>query len=228
MTAAEAKEMAAACHDAGVLLMEAFMYRLHPMWVAVVELVRRGEIGEVRSVETVFSYFNDDPANIRNIPEVGGGALYDIGCYAVNVSRMIYDAEPTAVKASILRDPALGTDVVTSALLDFDGRPATFVCSTQMEPDQQVAIHGTQGRIVVDIPFNIPPDRTTRFHVYAGGDPPVSPDVGTHEVPVANPYTIQGDAFSEAIRLGSPAPIPPRDAVANMVVIERIFSDAGN
>jgi predicted dehydrogenase len=228
MNAADAKEMAAACDSAGVLLMEAFMYRLHPMWVAVVDMVRRGAIGEVRSVETVFSYFNDDPANIRNIPEVGGGALYDIGCYAVNVSRMIFDAEPSVVKGSMLRDPILGTDVVTSAILDFDGRPATFVCSTQMEPDQQVAIHGTQGRIVVDIPFNIPPDRPTRFHVYAGGDPPVSPGVVTHEIPVANPYTVQADAFSHALRTGSPAPIPPRDAVANMVVIERIFSDAGN
>ncbi|HJS71229.1 MAG TPA: Gfo/Idh/MocA family oxidoreductase [Acidimicrobiia bacterium] len=228
MSATEAQEMVDACDSAGVLLMEAFMYRLHPMWVAVVETVRRGDIGEVRSVETVFSYFNDDPGNIRNIPEVGGGALYDIGCYAVNVSRMVYDAEPTGVKASMQRDPALGTDVVTSAILDFDGRLATFVCSTQMEPDQQVAIHGTEGRIVVDIPFNIPPDRPTRFHVYAGGDPPVAPDKVTHEIPVANPYTAQAEALSKAIRMGSPAPIPPRDAVANMVVIDRIFSDAGD
>lgn len=226
MTSDDARTMVDVCEKAGVLLMEAFMYRLHPMWVKAVELVRRGAIGEIRSVQTAFSYFNDDPTNIRNIPEVGGGALYDIGCYAVNAARLTFGSEPRDVKGSIRRDEKLGTDVVTSALLDFDTGHATFVCSTQMEPDQRVVIHGTGGRIVVEIPFNIPTDRPTRILVISGGDPPVAPGMEVHEIPTANAYTVQADVFSRAVRTGSPVPVLPEDAVANLQVIERIFADA--
>lgn len=226
MTSAEAREMIKACDQADVLLMEAFMYRLHPMWLKVMELVDSGAIGEVRSVQTAFSYFNDDPTNIRNIPEVGGGALYDIGCYAINAARMIYGSEPTVVRGVVRQDPNLGTDVVTSALLDFDGRHCTFVCSTQMESDQRVDIHGTEGRLVVEIPFNIPADRSTRILQIAGGDPPVSPGTAVHEIPAANQYAVQADAFSRAVRNGTPVPVPADDAVANLEVIERILADA--
>lgn len=228
MTAAEAEEMVGVCADSGVLLMEAFMYRLHPLWQRAVEIVRSGGIGTLQAVSSVFSYFNDDPDNIRNIPEVGGGALYDIGCYAVNVSRLVFGSEPDGVKSRILRDSALGTDIVTSAILDFDGRPAVFVCSTRVESSQRVEILGTEGRLVVDIPFNIPPDRPTTLHHYAGGEPPVAPGVETHEFPTANQYTIQGDVFSRCIRTGEPLPFPPGDSVANMKVIEAIFADAIN
>lgn len=228
MTSAAAQQMTEVCERAGVLLMEAFMYRLHPQWVKVTELIRGGAIGDIRSVQAVFSYFNDDPADIRNIPEVGGGALYDIGCYAVNTARMVFGSEPTEVKGSVMRDETFGTDIVTSALLDFDGRHATFVCSTQMEHDQRVVIHGTTGRIVVEIPFNIPPDRPVRVLQIAGGEPPVSPGVEVHEIPLANAYTVQADAFSRAVRSGGPVPTPPDDAVANLEVIERIFADAGH
>jgi predicted dehydrogenase len=228
MTSADARAMVEACDEAGVLLMEAFMYRLHPLWTKAKELVDSGAIGELRSVQTAFSYFNDDPDNIRNIPEVGGGALYDIGCYAVNAARFLFGSEPTAVKAAIRRDPELGTDVLTSAILDFDGGHSTFVCSTQMESDQRVVVHGTTGRIVIEIPFNIPPDIPTRLLLIAGGDPPVSPDVEIHEIPPADPYTLQADAFSQAVRQGQSAPVPAGDAVANLEVIERIFAAAAS
>jgi predicted dehydrogenase len=226
MNSDDARLMLQACESAGVLLMEAFMYRLHPMWLKVVELIETGAIGELRSVQTAFSYFNDDPNNIRNIPEVGGGSLYDIGCYAVNAARLLFGSEPTGVKSVVLRDPELGTDILTSALLDFGGGHSSFVCSTQMEDDQRVVVHGTTGRIVVEIPFNIPPDRPTRVLEISGGDPPVDPDVEVHEIPAANPYSVEADAFSTAIRTGAAAPIPPEDAVANMEAIERIFADA--
>jgi predicted dehydrogenase len=228
MTSAEARAMVETCEEAGVLLMEAFMYRLHPLWLKAKELIDGGAIGELRSVQTAFSYFNDDPSNIRNIPEVGGGALYDIGCYAVNAARFLFGTEPMAVKGAILRDPDLGTDVVTSAVLDFGSGQSTFFCSTQMEPDQRVDIHGTNGRIVIEIPFNIPPDIPTRLLLVSGGDPPVSPDVEIHEVPPENPYASQADAFSTAIRTGSPAPVPSADGVANLEVMERIFADAAS
>lgn len=226
MTSGLAREMAAVCESEGVLMMEAFMYRLHPMWGKVMELLEAGAIGELRSVQAVFSYFNDDPANIRNIPEAGGGALYDIGCYAVSAARLVFGSEPTDVKGLVTRDEAFGTDAVTSAVLDFGGRHATFVCSTQMESDQRVVIYGTEGRIVVEIPFNVPPDGSTRVLQVAGGEPPVAPGVVVHEIPPANPYTVQADEFSRAVRSGGPVPIPPDDAVANLEVIERIFADA--
>ena len=110
------------CRAEGVALMEAFMYRLHPSWVAVRELVASGRIGRLTAVESWFSYYNDDPANIRNIAAYGGGALFDIGCYSVNLSRMLFGTEPERVEASIVRDPASGVDILTSGLLAVRGR----------------------------------------------------------------------------------------------------------
>ena len=108
MTAADAERMVAVCRAEGVHLMEAFMYRLHPSWVAVRELVASGRIGRLVAVDSWFSFFNDDPSNIRNKREAGGGALFDVGCYCVNLSRMLFDAEPIAVDAWIgaIRRPA--------------------------------------------------------------------------------------------------------------------------
>jgi predicted dehydrogenase len=228
MTSAEAETMVAACREAGVLLMEAFMYRHHPSWVRARELVDQGRIGELLAVEAVFSYRNTDPANIRNIAELGGGALMDIGCYPVNVARMMFGAEPTIVQAALRRDPVFGTDVLTSALLDFDGRHASFTCSTQLEPDQRVHLLGTEGRLLVEIPFNIPPGLPTRIIHTAGGNPPVAPGTDVIEFPAADQYQIQGELFAAAIREHKPAPTPPEDAVANMRVIEQIFAAAGS
>jgi predicted dehydrogenase len=226
LTAAEAGTMISACSDAGVLLMEAFMYRLHPSWVAVRELVAAGRIGELRTVQSWFSYFNDDPANIRNILETGGGALYDIGCYNVNLSRMLFGAEPTRVQASIERDPVGGTDVLTSAILGFpSGGVAAFTCATRTETDQRVHVYGTEGRISVGIPFNIPPDLPTHVFVTAGGDPPVAPATETLTFEPCDQYTVQAEAFAAAILDGAPLPTPIEDAVGNLRVIERIFAD---
>ena len=224
MTAAEAQEIVDACQAAGVLLMEAFMYRLHPSWVAARDLVADGRIGRLLAVDSWFSYFNDDPANIRNIREAGGGALYDIGCYSVNLSRMLFAAEPARVSASIVRDPALGIDVLTSGILEFPEGVATFTCATRVEPDQRVDIYGTEGRISIEIPFNIPHDRPTHLNVVAGGDPPTDPRVERRTFEAADPYAVEVDAFSTAILDGRPAPVPPEDAVANLRVIERLFA----
>ncbi|MGP1675228.1 MAG: Gfo/Idh/MocA family protein, partial [Candidatus Limnocylindrales bacterium] len=135
MTAMDAERMADACAAAGVRLMEAFMYRLHPSWVAVREMVRSGRIGRLTAVQSWFSYFNADPTNIRNIRGYGGGALYDIGCYNVNLSRLLFEGEPTRIAASVTRDPATGVDVLTSAILEFGPGVATFTCSTRTETD---------------------------------------------------------------------------------------------
>ncbi len=222
-TADEAERMIEAAAAAGVRLMEAFMYRLHPSWEAVLELVRSGRIGELRAVQTWFSYFNDDPSNIRNVLEFGGGALYDIGCYPVNVSRMLFAAEPDGISAAITRDPAGGTDVLTSATLRFGAGVATFTCSTRAEPDQRVDVYGTRGRITVPIPFNIPPDRPAEVRVTAGGDPPVAPDTEVLSFGPADQYRIQAARFAEAVLEDRPVPIPPGDAIGNLRVIEEIL-----
>jgi len=226
MTADDAERMAAAAREAGVLLMEAFMYRLHPSWLAARRLVVEGRIGRLMAVQSWFSYFNEDESNIRNIAAAGGGALYDIGCYCVNLSRMLFGSEPTRVQASIRRDPATGTDVVTSAILDFAGGTATFSCSTRAEDDQRVDIYGTAGRISIGIPFNIPPDRPTEIHLAAGGDPPVAPHVETHSFPTADPYAVEVEQFAAAVLDGTPVPLPPEDSIANLRVMERIFAAA--
>jgi predicted dehydrogenase len=226
LTSADAREMVEACATAGVKFMEAFMYRLHPTWVKVRELVSSGAIGELRAIQTRFAYFNDDASNIRNRLEAGGGALMDIGCYAINLSRMLYGGEPTGVSAAVHRDPRFGVDVVTSALLEFGDGQSVFTVSTQAEPEQRVHVMGTTGNIEVEIPFNIPPDRETRVLVTAGGDPPTDPDTVTIAFPQVDQYTVQAELFAQAILDDTPVPTAPGDGVANMEVIERIFAAA--
>jgi predicted dehydrogenase len=223
VSAADAERMAAACADAGVVLMEAFMYRHHPTWVAARELVSRGRIGDLVAVQSFFGYYNDDPANIRNIAEAGGGALYDIGCYCVNLSRMLFGAEPVRVRGALRRDPANGTDTLTAGILEFPTGLAGFLCSTRTEDDQRVDIYGTTGRISIEIPFNIPPDRPTRISVVAGGDPPVAPAIEVLEFEEADPYAAEAEAFAVAVLDGAPAPVPIEDAIANLRVMETIF-----
>jgi predicted dehydrogenase len=226
LTVADAERMIEVADRNGVRLMEAFMYRLHPSWVAVRELVAAGRIGRLTAVQSWFSYFNDDPRNIRNILEVGGGALWDIGCYSVNLSRMLFGDEPDRVEGVIVRDPVSGTDVLTAGMLRFGDGLATFTCSTRAEDDQRVHIYGTEGRISIEIPFNIPPDRPTRIFVTAGGDPPVAPDTETVTFDVADPYTVEADAFAVAVLDGRDIPVPPTDAVANLRVIEALIASA--
>jgi predicted dehydrogenase len=223
LTSSDAERMIEVAEAEGVRLMEALMYRLHPSWIAVRELVASGRIGRLIAVQSWFSYFNDDPANIRNIRAFGGGALYDIGCYSVNLSRMLFDGEPTRVEASILRDPASGVDIVASGLLEFAAGVATFTCSTRAEDDQRVHVYGTDGRISIGIPFNIPPDRPTRVYVSHGGQPPVDPATETITFKAADPYSVEAAMFAAAILDGRPTPVPPQDAVANLRVIERLF-----
>jgi len=226
MTSEDAQRMVGAASDAGVLLMEAFMYRHHPSWVAVADIVTSGRIGQLLAVQSWFSYFNDDAANIRNIRAYGGGALYDIGCYNVNLSRMLFGGEPTRVASAITRDPASNVDILTSAILQFETGVATFTCSTRTETDQRVHVYGTEGRISVEIPFNIPPELPTKIFVTAGGDPPVNPATETRTFAAADPYAVEVDAFAAAILDGTPLPIAPDDAVANLRVLERIFGAA--
>ena len=225
MNAAQAEEMASFCKNAGVKLAEAFMYRHHPTWVEAVRLVRSGIIGDLQGVQSWFSYYNDDPSNIRNKLANGGGALMDIGCYNINASRMLFDAEPERIEASVRRDPDMGIDIVTSAVLEFPGGgQATFTCSTRAEDYQRVHIVGTAGRIDIEIPFNIPPDRDTTIFVVSGGEPPVAPATEALAFPPDNQYTIQAHLFAQAVLDDTPVAVPISDAISNMKVIDAILA----
>lgn len=219
MTSAEAQTLV----DAGkarphLKLTEAFMYRHHPQWQRARQLVAEGKIGELRAIQTAFSYFLEDPNNIRNIADVGGGTMMDIGCYAVSVPRYIFGAEPKRVSSIVEFDPRFKTDRLASALLDFGSGTATFTCGTQLSPYQRVNIFGTKGRIEIEIPFNAPPDRPCKlWHEHDGKIEEVSFEI-------CNQYTLQGDSISRAILNNTSVLTPIEDAVANMQVIEAVFA----
>lgn len=226
LSSIEAQSMVDACSEAGVVFMEAFMYRLHPSWRAVVDMVRTGRIGQPLAVQSWFSYFNDDPGNIRNIAEYGGGALMDIGCYCIDLSRLLLGGEPISVTGSTTRDSVTGVDTRTSGVLEFAAGTAAFTCSTRLEPDQRVHVYGSEGRISIDIPFNIPPDRATHVRVTAGGAPPVAPATETVTFEPADPYRIEVEEFAASVRDGTPVPVPPEEGVADLVVMERLLAAA--
>lgn len=216
MNAAEASTLIDARHRTGVRIQEAFMVRTHPQWLETRRLIHSGRIGSLRSITGFFSYFNPDPANIRNQLELGGGALLDIGCYPINISRFVYESEPRRVLTLIERDTATGTDTLTSAVLDFPNGQSTFTCSTRLAPYQRMIFHGAEGRIEVLIPFNAPNDRPTQIVL----------DDETIEFPICDQYEIQGTLFSQAIRENREQPISLEDSINNMKVIDAVFRSA--
>lgn len=224
LDAAEARQLEAVADK--VLVAEAFMIRHHPQWLAVRDMVRAGEIGELRLVNVLFSYFNADPANIRNMAEIGGGALYDIGCYAVVSGRYLFEAEPQRVVSLIERDPAFGTDRLSSGLADFGGgRQLVFSVSTQLVPFQRVEVLGTKGRIEIRIPFNAPQGEGTRILVDSGA---AHDDAAARFVAIApcDQYTLQGEAFSRAVRGIAPLAAGIEDAVTNMRILDALYRSA--
>jgi predicted dehydrogenase len=225
LSVSEAEQLAgAAAAHPKLKVMEAFMYRFHPQWQMARQIVREGRIGALRTIHTHFSYFNDDAQNIRNQADIGGGALMDIGCYPISLSRFIFDAEPQRVLGQIELDPALKIDRLVSATLEFFQGTATFTCSTQLVPYQRVKIFGTSGRIEIEIPFNAPVDKPCRIWLQIGTKPGTPIEEVVFEA--CDQYELQADAFSAAIQNDTPAPTPLGDAVANMRIIERIQTSA--
>jgi predicted dehydrogenase len=222
LNAAEAAALVAARDRTGKLITEAFMVRGHPQWLRVRELVRQGKIGKLRAIQGLFSYMNTDPGNVRNQADIGGGGVYDIGCYPIVTSRFLFAAEPTRVVALIERDPVMKVDRLTSAILDFPEGQASFLCSTQLAPYQRMQICGTAGRIEIEIPFNAPNDEPCRIFLDDGsklGDASAREET----FPICDQYGIQGDLFAEAIRSGKPPEFGLEDAVKNMRVVDAVY-----
>jgi predicted dehydrogenase len=226
LNADEARRIDEARQKTGLLVAEAFMVRFHPQWQRVREIVRSGRLGEVRAIHTIFSYFLADPSNIRNQADIGGGGLYDVGCYAINTARYVFEGEPERVVGLFATDPNLRTDRMMSGLAEFsDSRHLAFTCATQLVPCQRVQILGTLGRIEIEIPFNAPANAETSILIDDGRDLSGS---GREVVrlPPRNQYTLQGDAFSRAVMGEQTLEWDSADAVLNMRVIDAFFRSA--
>ena len=225
LDAHEAIRLLRARDRTGVKIEEAFMVRTHPQWVGLLDLINAGRIGEVRSVMGHFSYNNPDPQNIRNIVEMGGGGLMDIGCYLIYFSRLIFQNEPKRVIGLIQEDPVTRVDILTSALLDFPAGQAAFTCGTQMTPFQRVQIVGAHGRIEVEIPVNAPADRACRIVIDDGSDL-FGSGAEKIEFEACDQYTVQGDLFARSIREDKDPAVPLEESIKNMAVIDAIFRSA--
>ena len=217
LTAAEAADLLDEARKWPELkVMEAFMYRHHPQWKKARQLVDEGKIGTLQSIHSFFSYYNADPGNIRNMSQIGGGGLMDIGCYCISLARFILGREPQRVFGKLEYDPEFKTDRLCSGILDFESQSATFTCATQLTPYQRVNIFGTEGRVEIEIPFNTPPDRPCRiWHQQTD-------EIEEIVIEICDQYTIQGDLFSLAVLNNTEVPTPLKDSAANMKVLEAV------
>jgi predicted dehydrogenase len=221
MDAADAERLAAAAGERHV--MEAFMVRFHPQWLRARELVRSGRIGALKAVQVFFCYDNRDPQNIRNIPETGGGALLDIGCYGIVSGRFAFEAEPKRVVSLIDRDPRFKTDRLSSVIADFGaGRQLTFTVSTQLGAHQRVTLAGDKGRIEIVIPFNAPQMQAVKIIIDDGSRLGGASSV-EEAFPPVDQYAEEADAFARAVLGETPLPYGVEDGVKNMKIIDAVF-----
>jgi predicted dehydrogenase len=221
LTADEARQLRSI--SGKIHVMEAFMVRFHPQWLRARELVRSGRVGELRAIQLFFSYYNDDPTDIRNQVDIGGGALYDIGCYGIASGRFLFEAEPRRAVALVDRDPTLRTDRTTSALIDFgQGRQLSFTVSTQCVPYQRVQICGARGRIEIQIPFNAPQGEQTKILIDHGSELE-GKNITTEMIEPCDQYTLETETFSRAVRGEIYLPYGLEDALMNMRIIDALF-----
>ena len=226
LTVAEVEEMIRVRDRCGVKAGEAFMVKSNPQWIETRERVRRGEVGDLRLIQGTFSYYNVDPANIRNIPDLGGGGIWDIGCYPVTISRYIFEQEPVRLVANLEFDPKMKTDRLGSVMMEFPSGQAQFAVSTQLVPYQRMHIFGTGGHLEVQIPFNAPNDRPCTVTQDRGSI--LLDEITTHEYPVTDQYTQMADAFSKAVQEDAEVPVTLEDALNNTRVLTAIFQSAGS
>lgn len=205
------------------IIMEAFMVRFHPQWHRAREIIRSGELGEIRAINAVFTYHNVDPANVRNQADIGGGGIMDIGCYPITAARYLFEGEPLRVVSLVERDQSFGTDRLASVIADFGGgRQLSFICSTQATPHQRVQVLGDKAKLEIVIPFNAPADERTAITIDTGRPPDGS--LARREIlPACDQYTEQAEAFALAVLGEKPLPWGVEDAIASMRVIDAIF-----
>jgi predicted dehydrogenase len=217
LNASEAEEVLKVEQEMGVNIMEAFMYPFHPQWIHTLNMIRTNQIGKIQYIHTSFSYNNPASGNIRNIKEYGGGGLMDIGCYAISASRFLFQQEPQRVISLCKNHPSFQTDIISSAILDFNGAHATFTVSTLSYANQSVEIVGTGGKISIHIPFNTYVDTKATITV---STPQGDRDI---EFDTCDQYGLMFEAFSKAILKQEKAPHAMTNTMNNMKVIDAIF-----
>ncbi len=224
MSAEEAVKLRAIPEN--ILFMEAFMVRFHPQWLKVRELIDQGKIGELKAMQAFFCYFNKDKNNIRNIAEIGGGGMYDIGCYPTTISKFIFRALPRRVASLVDYDAEFKTDKLVSAIYDFGaGRQLTFGVSTQLAKYQRVNLLGTEGRLEVQIPFNAPGGEKTKIF-FDDGKALDGSRMETIVIQESNQYHLQCEAFNQAILNGEKLPYGVEDAIDNSKILDSVFRAA--
>jgi len=195
---------------------EAFMYKYHPQWFKVKQMVDDGRIGKLKTIQSSFSFFEGDPGHIVNNKQFGGGSLMDIGCYSISISRLLFGSEPKSVMANIEYHPEFKVDILATGILEFEGGSSSFFCATQLVDNQQVEIFGTEGSIRFELPFNPPNDRPSKIWL-------TKEELTTEiEFEICDQYTLQADVFSLAILESNETPVHLKDAIDNMRVIEKM------
>lgn len=220
MNAAEAVEVVEFCQKKGVVLMEAFMYKYHPQWQKVRDIIRTNNIGKVQYINTSFSYNNPSATNIRNIKDFGGGGLRDIGCYGISVPRFLLGKEPVRVVSLLTNHPEFGTDMLTTAILDFGTARATFNVSTCANAFQKVDIVATAGRVTVHLPFNAYNDVICRITVDSA--------IGTREILIdpVDQYGLMINEFAELINQHEMVSSGEDDAILNQKVLDAVLKSS--
>jgi len=205
------------------IIMEAFMVRFHPQWLRLKAIVQSGELGMVRLVHCIFTYNLTDPTNVRNMADIGGGGILDIGCYPITGARFLWDAEPRRVVALVDRDPVFKTDRLASVIADFgDGRQLSFVCSTQLVGHQKIEAVGDKARAEIVIPFNAPQGQPTALivdHGYGFDECLARREV----IPPSDQYTLQAEAFAEIVFGERPQLYGIENAIQSMRILDAIF-----
>lgn len=223
----EARRMADACRDNGVLLMEGFMYRLNPRTLAIRKAIDDGLVGQARSVVIEFTFmlgtrdtYRDDS---RMIPGKGAGSLMDVGCYCVDFARYVFGEEPRSAVAIQDIDETTGGDLSTSAVLDFGGgRTALIACSFQTSYRNNISVAGDQAVLRADKFFTPMEEGKTRFTIQ-----PSYGDGQTFEFDAVNQFLLEIEHFSDCV-LGKSSVLldPYDDAVGNARVIDAIRESA--
>jgi predicted dehydrogenase len=226
LNAAEAQRIIAARDRSGKHVIEAFMVRFHPQWQRVRRIVQEGRIGTVRALQSAFTFPVQNPANVRNRADLGGGSLYDVGCYPIVTARYVYGVEPDRAIALVDRDAQHGVDQVTSGVVGFPGGgQLVFTSALQLALYQRVVILGSTGRIEIPVPFTPPKEHVCRLIIDSGDSLDGSSAVVEELAPV-DQYQLQCD-LAAAVFLGeAPQEFPIEDAIANMRVIDALYRSA--
>jgi len=219
LKAVDIKSLIKARDKNNVLVSEAFMVTYHPQWLKVRDLLSKGAIGELRHVDAAFTYFNKDPDNMRNRPELGGGVLPDIGVYPTVTARFATGQEPQRVQAAVEFDPFFKTDCYASVRAQFESFEMTFYLSTQMANRQSIVFHGDKGFIELTAPFNsnLYEGDEVRLHNANHGETRVFRYTGIEQ------YQYEVEAFARAATGKKQTIFTLEESVLNQRVIDAIY-----